>query len=320
MGIANFSVFNDNASDATIEMLNQRIDLFNNAQGMIQLSTVERKGDFFERAQWDMDDAHDTIDIYATNATRASTEINQIQQNDVKVQWVYGPIAWRGAEMAWINKSESEALAIVSQRMTDLSFQKMLNNSVGAMVSAVETNTAVTNDVSASANISQEALNSTYALMGDRQGSLVGNVMHSSAYNKLIGDALANSAQLFTAGNVQVIDIQGKQSIIADIPSLYVTGTPDKHKVLSLKEGAINCYDGGKLMTNLQVNNGKNMIEATFQANGNYMVSLDGYSWDETNGGKSPLDAELATGTNWDKYVRYDKNTGGVLLVGDATA
>ena len=156
--------------------------------------------------------------------------------------------------------------------------------------------------------------------MGDRQGALVGNVMHSSAYNKLIGDALTNTAQLFTAGNVMVLDIQGKQSIVADIPSLYVTGTPDKHKVLSLKEGAIKCYDGGKLITNLQVNNGNNMIEATFQANGNYMVSLDGYSWDETNGGKSPLDAELATGTNWDKYVRYDKNTGGVLLVGDATA
>ena len=319
MGITNFSVFNENASSATIEQLNQRIDLFNNAQGMIQLSTVQRMGDFFERSEWALADAHDTIDIYATNVARSNTEITQIQQNDVKVQWVYGPIAWRGAEMDWIDKSESEALTIVSGRMTDLTFLKMLNNSIGAMVSAVESNAGVTNDVSGSANISQEAMNSTYGLMGDRQGAILGNVMHSSAYNKLIGDGLANSAQLFTAGNVTVIDIQGKQSIVADIPSLYVTGTPDKHKILSLKEGAIKCYDGGKLRTNLQVNNGKNMIEATFQANGNYMVSLAGYSWDESGGGKSPLDAELLTGANWPKYVTNDKNTGGVLLVGDAT-
>ena len=36
------------------------------------------------------------------------------------------------------------------------------------------------------------------------------------------------------------------------------------------------------------------------------------------NGGKSPTDAKLATGTNWDKVASSDKNTAGVLLVGDA--
>jgi len=319
MGINNFVVFNDNVRLETIERLNQRIDLFNNSQGMITLSTVEREGDFFEAAQFDIADAHDTIDIYDTNADRSDTEINMIKQVDPKVQWVYGPVVWRGAEMAWINQSESVALDIVAGRMTNLTFLKMLNNSVAAAVAAYEANTDVVNDVSALGtpqNISQEALNNTYGLMGDRQNEIVGNLMSAASYNKLIGQALANDNHLFTSMNVTVIDIQGKASVVADIPALSPTG---KNKILGMKEGAINCYDGGKLITNLEVSNGKNMIKSSFQANGNYMINLMGYSWDEANGGKSPLDAELATGTNWDEYLNYDKNTGGVLLIGDST-
>jgi hypothetical protein len=42
-----------------------------------------------------------------------------------------------------------------------------------------------------------------------------------------------------------------------------------------------------------------------------------GYSWDTTNGGKSPTDAEIATGTNWDTYVTDVKNSAGVVTIGD---
>jgi hypothetical protein len=54
------------------------------------------------------------------------------------------------------------------------------------------------------------------------------------------------------------------------------------------------------------------------QVDYSFGLGLKGYSWDQTNGGKSPTDAELATGTNWDKVVTSDKHTAGVLAVGDA--
>lgn len=47
-------------------------------------------------------------------------------------------------------------------------------------------------------------------------------------------------------------------------------------------------------------------------------LSLKGYTWDESNGGKSPSDAALATGTNWDKVATSIKHTAGVLTVADA--
>ena len=48
-------------------------------------------------------------------------------------------------------------------------------------------------------------------------------------------------------------------------------------------------------------------------------LSLKGYTWDEANGGKSPIDVEIALGTNWDMVVSSIKNTAGVLTIGDTS-
>lgn len=41
---------------------------------------------------------------------------------------------------------------------------------------------------------------------------------------------------------------------------------------------------------------------------------------DIANGGKSPTDAELATGSNWDQVATSIKDTAGVLTIGNADA
>jgi hypothetical protein len=46
---------------------------------------------------------------------------------------------------------------------------------------------------------------------------------------------------------------------------------------------------------------------------------LKGYTWDEASGGKSPSDAALGTGANWDQVATSDKHTAGVITIGDAT-
>ncbi len=47
-------------------------------------------------------------------------------------------------------------------------------------------------------------------------------------------------------------------------------------------------------------------------------LAIKGYTWDETNGGKSPSDAEIGTGSNWDKTATSIKHTAGVVAIGDA--
>jgi hypothetical protein len=162
-------------------------------------------------------------------------------------------------------------------------------------------------------------MNSAHALFGDRSANIVADVMRGSVYHKLIGQNLTNGANLFQAGNVRVVDLLGKAMIVTDAPALYVAGTPNKDYVLSLVDGAAVVYDGGDVISNIETSNGQTRIETTLQMDYTFGVSLKGYTWDETNGGKSPSDAELGTGSNWDKVATDIKATAGVVTIGDAS-
>ena len=74
--------------------------------------------------------------------------------------------------------------------------------------------------------------------------------------------------------------------------------------------------DGSDMVTNIETTNGQTRIETTFQADYSFGLAVKGYSWDETNGGASPSDAALGTGTNWDKVATSDKHTAGVMIIG----
>ncbi|HSG61690.1 MAG TPA: major capsid protein, partial [Pseudomonadales bacterium] len=63
---------------------------------------------------------------------------------------------------------------------------------------------------------------------------------------------------------------------------------------------------------------GKQRIETTLQADYDFGISLKGYAWDTASGGKSPTDAELATGGNWDQVATSIKHTAGVLTLASA--
>ena len=142
--------------------------------------------------------------------------------------------------------------------------------------------------------------------------------MTGAVYHKLIGQNLTNTPQLFQAQNVQVVDILGKAVIVTDAPALSEAGTPDLQKVLGLVESAAIVHDGGDVISNIETSNGKDRIETTMQVDYTFGLGLKGYTWDEANGGKSPTDAELATGTNWDQVATSVKHTAGVIAVGDA--
>ena len=82
---------------------------------------------------------------------------------------------------------------------------------------------------------------------------------------KLIGQNLTNTAKLFVATNVVVVDVLGKAVIVTDAPSLFVAGTPNKQHVLSLVEGSAVVFDGSDIISNIQTLNGQTRIETTMQ-------------------------------------------------------
>jgi hypothetical protein len=142
--------------------------------------------------------------------------------------------------------------------------------------------------------------------------------MSGASYHKLIGEAINNSNALFSAQNVTVVNILNKPVIVTDAPALYEAAVPNKSKVLSLVSGGIVISNASDLISNISTVNGNERIDTTFQADYAFGVGIKGFAWDEANGGKSPTDAELQTGTNWDQYATSIKDTAGVLLIADA--
>ena len=320
MSLTNMKVFNQYLMDATAETLGQQIQKFNQASnGAIVLTSMAFEGDFFQRSFYAaLHTAQRRVDRYAAQSSAAATALSQLQENSVKVAGGFGPIVFEPGQMTWIQKNEAEAIAVISGQLAEAIVADQLNSGIAAGVAAISNVAGATNDVSATAGISYAALNTAHALFGDSSMALVAQVMNGATYHKLIGANLANTPQLFQAQNVLVVDILGKAVVVTDAPALYEAGTPNKQKVLSLASGGITVMDGSDVITNIDTRNGQTRIETTMQADYTFGLGLKGYAWDTASGGKSPTDAELATGANWDKVVADIKHTAGVITIGDA--
>lgn len=320
MALSDMKVFSQYIKHATIETLAQQVEKFNGASnGAIRLTTQGVDGDFLQESIWKgLHSAQRRVDRYATNAPQAATALAQLQANSVKIAGGFGPILWEPAQLTWIQKDPAEAIEVISRNLSEAIVADQLNTAIAALVAAISNVATATNDVSATAGITYAAINAAHAKFGDASGSLVAQVMTGEVFHKLIGQNLANAEQLFNSQSVNIVSILGRPVVVTDAPSLYETGTPNKQKVLSLSDSAAIVHDGSDIETNVESSNGKERIETTFQADYTFALGLKGYAWDIANGGKSPTNAEIATGSNWDLFVASVKNTAGVITIGDA--
>ncbi|HEN8710625.1 TPA: hypothetical protein U8203_000270 [Pseudomonas putida] len=320
MALSNMKVFNEYLKQTTIETLQQDVEKFNAASaGSIRLTTQGIDGDFLQESFWaGLHSAQRRVDRYAANGAQSSTPLAQKQYDAVKIAGGFGPIIWEPAQLSWVQKNPEEALEVISRNLSESIMSDQLNTAIAALVAAIGNQSAAVNDVSATAGITYVGINNAHALFGDASQRLVAQVMTGAMYHKLMGQNLANAERLFTFSGVQVVDILGKAVIVTDAAALYEAGTPNKEKVLSLADGAAVVMDGSDLITNIQTSNGKERIETTMQADYTFGLGLKGYTWDTANGGKSPTNAELSTGTNWDLVANSIKASAGVMTIGDA--
>jgi hypothetical protein len=320
MSLSNMQVYNEEIVGTTIELLDQKTNVFNAASGgAIILSTAQWRGDFSKESFFNqIAAARRRVDRYATNAAQAATALTQGEHVGVKVAGGFGPVLFEPSQLTWLNEDPATAIRAISEGFSDALLQDQLNTAVAAAVAAVSGQAALVNDVSASGGLTLNVLNGSHATFGDMSQMLVADVMTGAAWHKLVDKALTNSSHLFASGNVLVVDVLGKRYVISDIPALYEAGTPNKSKVLSVVANGIVVDNTSDIVANMETTNGKKRIETTWQADYSFGLKLKGYSWDTANGGKSPEDAELATATNWDKAVAENKHTLGTLAVADA--
>jgi len=325
MSLSQMKVFNEYIMPATIETLAQMVEKFNAASnGAIRLTTAGFDGDFLQESFFAaVHSAQRRVDRYGSNGAASVTDLSELKRSSVKVAGGFGPIRYEPSQLTWLNRPTAQGIEVASRNFAEAMLKDQLNTAIAALVAAISNQSAAKYDgiadVSPDVGISYATINKSHAKFGDHSNSLVAEVMTGSVYHKLIGQNLTNSTQLFQAGNVTVVDILNKAVIVTDAPALYEDASPlDKEKVLSLVEGAAVVFDGGDIVSNIETSNGKERIETTMQVDYTFGLGLKGYTWDETNGGKSPTDAELATGSNWDKVATDIKHTAGVIAIGDA--
>lgn len=319
MALADMKVFNDYLQPAVIETLAQMVQKFNAASaGAIRLSTDGFTGDFLNESFWAaIHSAQRRVDRYATNAAASPTDLTQLQINSVKVAGGFGPVRFEPAQLSWISKNPAEAVEMASRNMAEAIMQDMLNSAITALVAAIEAQSTATTFDTGTGPITYSDLNTAHAKFGDHSDLIVANVMDGVAFHALIGQNLTNSANLFRAAGVNVVDILGRVVVVTDAPALRETGSGADQKVLGLVRDAAVVHDASDLITNVETSNGTERIVSTFQADYTFGLGLKGYTWDTANGGKSPVDVDLALGSNWDKVATDIKHTAGVLVLAD---
>jgi len=318
MSNTNMQIYNTEIQTSTIELVDQMVsNIAAASRNAIQLTSVRNQGDFAKEAFWqNLSAAQRRVDRNAAIASQSSTDLVQLETVGVKVAGGFGPVLMEPGQLTWLQQDPTSAIAAISRYFAEALIQDQLNTGILSAVAAINNQAALVNDV-LTAKITQTAINGGHAKFGDMSQMLVCDVMQGQTYHKLVDQGLANSNELFKADNVTIVDILGKAVVITDAPALLdLATTPDQDLVLSLVAGGLEVSDNADLITNMEVTNGRSRIETTWQADYSFNVKIKGYAWDVANGGASPLDAELATGSNWD-IVNLPKFTAGTLTRGN---
>lgn len=321
MSLSQMQVFNQYIMPATIESLAQMVDKFNTASnGAFRLTTEGFDGDFFQESFFaSVHAAQRRVDRYASNGSATATDLSQNLANAVKVAGGFGPIRFEPSQLTWLNKPTAEGIEVASRNFAEAMLKDQLNTAVAAIVAATRNQSGAWFSAGSGNEITQNSINSGHALFGDASSRIVADVMTGAMFHKLLGQNITNANNLFVAGDVTVVDILGRAIVVTDAPALSFTESSVNYDaVLGLADSAAIVYDAGDVVSNIETTNGKLRIETTMQVDYSFGLRLKGYSWDATNGGKSPTDAELATGSNWDKCVTSIKDTAGVVILGEA--
>lgn len=315
MSLSDMQVFEEYAYGAATETISQKVDLFNQAsRGAITLVTAANEGDYSSETFWkNIAGLMRRRNAYGTGAV-AAVALQQDAMTSVKVAGGTPPVEFTPAQLTWIQKNPEEAGVVIGEQMGIGMTADYINSAIRVAGAAIGNNATLVQDGSA-ATVARGGMVDASAKFGDRSGNIAVWVMHSKIIHDLFKENITNANRLFDIGSVNLMeDGFGRLMLMTDSPDLVTSGTPDIYASLGLVEGAVSIEDNGDLFTNVQTINGDENIKRSMQAEYTFNAKVKGYSWDKANGGKSPTDAALATGSNWDKVATDDKDTAGVML------
>lgn len=318
MALSDLAVFSEYAYDTMTEVTRQQVDLFNAAsRNAIMLSGTAHQGDYSERAFYKKISGLVKRRNAYGSGTVASKVLQHLVDTMVKVAAGTPPVELDPGQFKWIQQNPEVAGAAMGQQLAKDAMADMLNTALLGTRVALNSIASIKYDGTADTPNTLDAvkLNKGAVKFGDQSKDIAVWVTHSKAMHDFWGMAIANTTQLFRYETINVItDPFGRVFVVTDAPGLIVTGLPDTYHTLGLVTGAIEVDQNNDFTDNYETKNGDENIKRTYQAEWTFNLGIKGFSWDKTNGGKSPTDAALAVATNWDRYATSDKDLAGVII------
>jgi len=319
MALSDLAVYSEYAYASMTEVLAQQIDLFNGASGgAIQLSAAAHQGDFSDTAFFaKVSGLVRRRNAYGSGAVSEKVMAHLVDTM-VKVAAGTPPVRLDPGQFKWIQLNPEVAGAALGQQLAKDTMADMLNIGLGCASAALSQVTAIVTDITGETTpadkVSFIVQNTAAATFGDAASNIVAWLMHSKPMFDLYANALTNTERLFTYGSVNIIrDPFGRLLVMTDSPNLY-TGSPAVYSSLGLVSGGLSIQQNNDFTAIEEAKTGDENIKRIYQAEWSYELSIQGFAWDKTNGGKSPTDAALLTSTNWDKYATSNKDIAGVLI------
>lgn len=320
MALSDLAVFSEYSYAAMTETIAQQIDLFNAAsRNTIALAAAAHQGDYSERAFYaKISGLVRRRDAYGSGSV-ASKKLSHLVDTMVKVAAGTPPVELDPGQFKWIQQNPEVAGAAMGQQLAQDMMADMLNLGIGACYAALSNVSAVIYDATGQTpdTLTPLHLNKGAQKFGDRSADIAAWIVHSTPMHDFYSNGIANAAQLFTYGTINVIsDPFGRVFVVTDSPSLVNPdgANPDIYHTLGLVPDAIRIDQNNDFTDNTATENGEENIKRTFQAEWSYQLGIKGFAWDKTNGGKSPNDSAILTATNWDKYATSHKDIAGVVV------
>lgn len=321
---SNFKVYQEYLKTRAAETLQQQADVFNAAvNNAIVMRTVEKPGDYEYESFFK--DIASLVTRRDTTSTSAATKLSMAQEEFIRVKLnrKIGPVdqSRDSFRKVFARYSEMEFAGILGGQIAVAQQLDMLNASLLAARAALVnvSSGAMVHTVPSSGTVTTTSLVDALAKMGDRADRIVAWVMHSKPYYDLVKEQITAKIDGIANFNVQTATpvTLNRPVIVTDSASLKVTsGSPatTAYYTLGLTANGVLCEvtETSDIVID-DVTGGENIL-TRLQGEFAYNTGIKGFKWDVANGGANPTDANLGTGSNWDKAATDNKSLAGVVL------
>jgi hypothetical protein len=319
---SDFKIYHEEFYGGMYEAIVQNVNAFNAASaGAIRLVARDVKGEY-EKESF-LKDISTFISRRDLTSVSAATDLAMTQDEfiSVKVARKIGPIAQTLDAWRKIAEDQREMSFVVGGMIGERKMKDYLNTAIMCVEAAIDGQVALEYDATGltTKTLIHDHMVKGLAKFGDQAENIICWVMHSKPYWNLVGTAISDKIDTVASATIYggSPGTLGRPVVVTDSPSLWDLNTSltDTYNVLGLVAGAVTVTESEQEeIVSETVTGLENLI---FRIQGEYAfnVGVKGFQWDTGNGGVNPLDAAIATTTNWDKVATENKSLAGIKII-----